>query len=212
MVYKWGNRGVAQGRCVCGQAEAGVGFQELDGAPPTPVCPPPAPSSPTGMHSSALAPNGAVQAGGPPPGRRRGAPASRAGTGRPGLGWVKPGQRAWLPPRERRPALGHRPQIGRNSRHHLGPGAGGAGSGAGPNESAGDPGGRRGGRRGSRSRAGTSAARRRRGAGRPRRPGTRWDRRPGKGRAEEMPHRTGLPPLIPRCHQAQQLEAFKVCP
>lgn len=53
---------------------------------------------------------------------------------------------------------------------------------------------------------------RRRGAGRTRRPETRWDGRPGKDRAKEILHQAGLPPLIPRCHQAQQLEAFKVCP
>lgn len=42
-----------------------------------------------------------------------------------------------------------------------------------------------------------------------------WDavgREAWEGRAKEIPHRAGRPPLIPGCHQAQQLEAFKVCP
>lgn len=30
--------------------------------------------------------------------------------------------------------------------------------------------------------------------------------------AREIPQRAQLPPLTPPCHQARQLEAFKVCP
>lgn len=60
------------------------------------------------------------------PGRGRGEPQPpSSGTGCPGLVWVKLGQQGWLPPQERQPGLGHRPQDGRNSSHNLRPGAGG---------------------------------------------------------------------------------------
>lgn len=134
--------------------------------------------------------------------------------------WVKLGEQGWLPPEERGQLWVTDPRRAGTAAITSGlaraAGRGGEGRGA---ALISRPGTRAGGRRGSRH---SSSRRRRRAvqarpwpAGRRRgavAPCDAVGQEAWEGRAEEIPRRAGLPPLMPGCHQAQQLEAFKVCP